>query len=157
MILAIDPGTEESAYVLLTFPDSTIEIIDKGKVKNDTMLTLIERYGNNLSHTVIEMVASYGMPVGKSTFETVYWIGRFCECAFHSRYSKVERIFRKSDVCMHLCHTTKAKDSNIRQALIDRYGEPGTKNSPGLLYGISNDVWSALAIGVTYRDRMKGK
>ena len=55
---------------------------------------------------------------------------------------------------MHLCGSAKAKDSNIRQAIIDRYGgDPkrciGTKKAPGPLYGISADQWAALALALT--------
>lgn len=153
MILAIDPGTEESAFVYITKPTSPFEIAGRGKVKNEDLLRDIPGWISMSDHFVIEMVASYGMPVGKSTFETVFWIGRFWEAAWRAR--ERVRLYRKADICMHLCQSTRAKDTNIRQALIDRYGEPGTKNKPGLLYGISKDVWSALAIGVTYRDRLE--
>ena len=45
----------------------------------------------------------------------------------------------------------RAKDSNIRQALIDKYGKPGTKKDPNLFYNdseqkVSKDIWSALAV-----------
>jgi len=153
MILAIDPGTVESAYVMLPLPDRPFEIIEKDKTDNTVLLEKIREPTRwPLDHFVIEMVASYGMAVGKTTFETVFWIGQFWEAAnyFHAR----DRLYRKADVCMHLCQSTRAKDSNIRQALIDRYGDPGTKNNPGLLYGVSKDVWSALAVAVTYRDRL---
>jgi hypothetical protein len=106
------------------------------------------RIGFEECHLVIEMVASYGMPVGKEIFETVLAIGQMVE-AWRGQHTL---IYRK-DVKMHLCGSMKAKDSNIRQALIDRHGEPGTKNSPGATYGISKDVWSALAVATTYHDK----
>ncbi len=56
-------------------------------------------------------------------------------------------------VKLALCGDSRAKDANIRQALIDRFGGSaavGRKAAPGPLYGISRDVWSALAIAVTY-------
>lgn len=156
MILAIDPGTEESAYVLISGPETGFKLHDKGKVGNLTLLSTIRSMRmDEDTHFVIEMVASYGMAVGKTTFETVFWIGRFWEAALGA--GRMERLYRKKDVCMHLCQSTKAKDANIRQALIDRFGEPGTKNNPGLLYGVSKDIWSALAVGVTYRDRITGE
>ena len=37
---------------------------------------------------------------------------------------------------MNLCGSMKAKDSNIRQALIDRFGEVGTKKNPRLVLWI---------------------
>jgi hypothetical protein len=153
MILAIDPGTTESAYVILSEPPKPFVIFDKGKVDNDVLLGKINRT-MGLNHFVIEMVASYGMAVGKTTFETVFWIGRFWQAAHHANILKCTRLYRKADICMYMCNTTRAKDANIRQALIDSYGEPGTKAAPGKLYGISKDMWSALAVGVTYRDRL---
>jgi hypothetical protein len=64
---------------------------------------------------------------------------------------RVKYIYRK-DEKMNLCHSMKAKDANIRQALIDRFGVVGTKKSPGWFYGVSKDVWAAIAVGVTYHD-----
>jgi hypothetical protein len=49
----------------------------------------------------------------------------------------------------------KAKDSNIRQALIDRFGDVGTKNNQGFFYGFKKDIWSAFAVGCTYLDKQK--
>ena len=46
-----------------------------------------------------------------------------------------EYIYRKEEK-MNICHTMRAKDSNIRQALIDRFGEVGTKKNPRLVLWI---------------------
>lgn len=102
---------------------------------------------------VIEMIASYGMPVGKEVFETCVWIGRFVELA-RLQNIDVEYIYRK-DEKMNICHSMKAKDSNIRQALIDRFGPVGTKKNPGWFYGFKADIWSAYAVGITYLDMKK--
>jgi hypothetical protein len=89
------------------------------------------------------MIASYGMAVGASTFETCVWIGRFIEVA----RVDVELIFRK-DIKLFLCGTMRAKDANIRQALIDKIGPQGTKKTPGPTYGIKSHSWAALAVAV---------
>ena len=102
---------------------------------------------------VIEMIASYGMPVGKEVFDTCVWIGQFKEIAT-MKNKKVEYIYRK-DEKMNLCNSMKAKDSNIRQALIDRFGVVGTKKNPGWFYGFKKDIWQAYAVGVTYLDKEK--
>ena len=83
-------------------------------------------------HVVIEAIASYGMAVGAEVFETCIWIGRFYEAL--SQYSEPARVYRK-DVKMNLCGQTRAKDSNIIQALKDRFGDKGTKSKPGWFYG----------------------
>jgi hypothetical protein len=56
---------------------------------------------------------------------------------------------------MCLCGATKAKDSNIRQAIMDRYGSArekaiGRKATPGPLYGVSKDIWAAIGVAITF-------
>lgn len=145
-ILAIDPGCTESAYAIL---NEQLKPVDFGKVYNVDMLDVIEN--KDYDSIAIEMVASYGMAVGKEIFETVFWIGRFWETARNTDCKYMQLIYRK-DEKMNLCHSMKAKDSNIRQALIDRFGVVGTKKAPGWFYGVSKDVWAAIAVGVTYHD-----
>lgn len=150
-LLAIDPGTTESAFVELDGD----ELRDWGKVPNETLAVRLR--GRNTSLVVCEMVASYGAPVGKEVFETCLWIGRFAECAETAGY-QFNRLYRV-DVKMHLCHTMKGvNDSVIRQALIDRYGPGkdkaiGTKKKPGPLYELKGDEWQALALAVTFMDQ----
>lgn len=115
MILAIDPGNRQSAYVVM---DKDLRPLEFRKAENDELLAripqLLDRYGD-LS-LAIEMVASYGMPVGASVFETCVWIGRFWQaCSALPRKALVYRIDEK----LTLCHDSRAKDANIRQALID--------------------------------------
>ncbi len=98
------------------------------------------------------MIASYGLAVGKEVFETCVWIGRFIEC-FKCPFTWY--IYRKEEK-MNLCGSMKAKDSNIRQALIDRFGVVGTKREKGWFYGFKKDIWSAYAVGVTFLDKQKG-
>ena len=95
----------------------------------------------------IEMFAGYGRSVGKSTFEACKWVGRFEQIFIDKIDTKM--IYRKGDVCPWICRNTMAKDKDIRAALIKRYGEPGKKASPGILYGVTKDMWSALAIAIT--------
>lgn len=141
--LAIDPGPVSSAAIWMDGDT----IIDKDIFDNSGLLAVIRTRHIAINHLAIEMIASYGMAVGKDVFETCVWIGRFIE-ACQRPHTKVYR----KDVKMHLCGSTRAKDGNIRQALIDRFGPPGTKKNPGKLYGISKDLWSALAVAVTWMD-----
>ena len=146
-ILAIDAGNEESGYCLMDA--ITYKPIEFGKISNEQMLMkVIELDYNKL---ILEMVASYGMPVGASIFETCVWIGRFIQARNCPDY---EYIYRKEEK-INLCHSMKAKDSNIRQALIDRFGEVGTKKNQGFFYGFKKDIWSAFAVGCTYLDKQK--
>ena len=63
-ILAIDPGSIESAYVLM---DEHYKPIQFGKIGNENMFEIIEE--TMPDKVVIEMVASYGMAVGESVFD----------------------------------------------------------------------------------------
>jgi hypothetical protein len=151
-LVAIDPGSEQSAFVAF---DDAGALRRHGKLANDAMLSQLAREQDEGDATItlaIEMIASYGMAVGRDVFETCVWIGRFVQ----AWRGPCVRVFRR-DVKLHLCADSRAKDSNIRQALIDRYGPGkgraiGTKKQPGPLYRVTSDVWSALAVAVTVLD-----
>jgi len=143
MILAIDPGTTESGWCL--FGEGVL--YGSGAIEN---IRLIAHPWPAADRCVIEMVASYGMPVGREVFETCVWIGRFQQ-AWRDP-NTVELIYRR-DVKLHLCGSSRAKDANIRQALIDRLGPIGTKKDPGPLYGVKSHAWAALAVAVTAFDK----
>jgi hypothetical protein len=141
-ILAIDPGTSETALLnWQTDPankPSFMEIVPNA----DALLRL--RLTNGFDHVYCEMVACYGMPVGKEVFETCLWIGQAKEVC-ESRGIPFHLVYRR-EIKMYHCGNMRAKDSNISQALRDKYGEPGSKKNPGILHGVKSHLWSALAI-----------
>ncbi len=144
-VLAIDPGSAQSAW--LRFDGDRPQGF--GITANDVLVRAL-RSGGLPDVVVIEKVESYGMAVGAEVFDTVLWAGRFAEAAHRVPVVLLPR----RAVKLALCGDSRAKDANIRQALIDRFGGKdaavGRKAAPGPLYGISRDVWSALAIAVTY-------
>lgn len=149
-VLAIDPGPEQSGWCLYDGQ----RVIDSGVAANrDVLGRLPEMPSDSLA---IEMIASYGMAVGREVFETCVWIGEFRNEWRHSGGGEARLIYRK-DVKLHLCGTSKAKDTNIRQALLDMFPRTGggktpqigTKAQPGPLYGVSSHAWAALAVAVT--------
>ena len=153
-ILAIDPGSSESAWVVL----EDGKPVAHTKEPNDALLRRL-RAGEHLpgfihAHVTllaIEGIASYGMAVGKEVFDTCMWSGRFRE-AWEYRGGKVQIVYRKEVKIFH-CDSARANDSNIRAALIDRFGGKeaaiGCKATPGPLYGIKSDRWAALAVALT--------
>lgn len=147
-ILAIDPGSDRSAWLVLGPNGRPYRF---GILGNDEMLELLRRRVHIVDVVVIEKIESYGMAVGAEVFSTVHWAGRFTEAC---RPLPVIQLPRRA-VKVAICGDTRAKDANVRQALIDRYGGSaavGLKAAPGPLYGVSKDVWSALAIAVTYAE-----
>lgn len=158
MIYAIDPGNTHTALVVL----DGMAIRHRMYAENEEIRTylrrLVKRHPDD--HMAIEMVACYGMAVGAEVFDTCVAIGRFIE-AWGGHETEYTRVYRK-DVKLTLCGSMKAKDGNIRQALIDLYSGGngagvaiGKKASPGPLFGFSGDLWAALAVGVTYQRRLK--
>lgn len=152
-MIAIDPGNIESAFV--RYQDG--RPLASGKRPNAEILAALpEQLAHECKfgepHLAIEMIASYGMPVGAEVFETCVWIGRFIQ-AWGARHTLVYR----REVKLHLCGQARAKDGNVRQALIDRWGGKakavGTKAKPGPLYGFKADLWQALAVAVTCSDQ----
>lgn len=147
-ILAIDPGTTESGWCL--YEDGRVVAADV--FDNNDMLDTV--YHTPADRLAIEMIASYGMAVGREVFETCVWIGRFKQ-SWHDP-DAVQLVYRR-DVKLHLCGTSKAKDANIRQALLDLFPRTGggktpqigTKAQPGPLFGVSSHAWAALGVAVT--------
>ncbi|WP_225984103.1 hypothetical protein [Epidermidibacterium keratini] len=128
-----------------------------GKVPNEQLRRDLETRELVADVIAIEMVASYGMPVGADVFETCVWIGRLCEAA-----AREPQLVKRHGIKLHHCQSARAKDSNIVQALVDRFakGEPnkgkGTKASPGFFYGFAADVWQAFALAVYVADVRAG-
>ena len=148
IIFAIDPGPEKSAWV--KWDPSLKKVLASDIVTNDAIFTEIRGLPGPVV-VVIEKIACYGMAVGQEVFSTVHWSGQFHREAILAGL-KIEYIFRR-ECKINLCNSMKAKDTNIRQALIDRFGVQGTKKKPGPLYGVTNDKLAALAVAVTYCDK----
>lgn len=179
IILAIDPGNRESAWLRLDNGQPT----DFGKEDNEEVRRKLNALEFDCDHLAIEYMKPRGMPTSKEEMDTQFWAGRFVE-AWGGEWSPIHR----HTVKIQLCNSSRAKDPNIRQALIDRFGGDtvaigakkcsgcggkgwkgrgrptctrcnGSKwdHPPGPLYGISHDVWSALSIAVTFRETMAHK
>ena len=158
-ILAIDPGNVLSGWCMID--EDTLKPLNFDKSYNHDVLYLMEQGATALwlDEVVIERVASYGMVVGAEVFQTCEWIGRFTQKAEENNIP-VRYIYRNAEK-IHICHDTKAKDANIRRALIDRFAQhdlkngKGTKDDPDWFYGFRADIWSAYAVGLTYIERSK--
>lgn len=160
MLIGIDPGPVESAYVVW----SGEKVLELGHMLNESLICEVfpsvrrEYPGIEM---VIERVACYGMPVGQSVFDTVDWAGQFVRAWIGTCpdcYQGTAHRVRRMKVKMHICHDSRAKDSNIRQALIDRFEPdlPPRCRPTGVLKGISKDCWQALALAVYYHDTQYG-
>lgn len=149
-ILAIDPGTTKSGYVLWN-PINNI-FIDKGKKDNDVLLTQL--YLSPADIVLIENVSCYGQVVGNTIIETILWAGRFYQYFYAKMGKNISpeelHLITRKDVKKH--HRAK-NDKNIRDVLIMKYGKPGTKDKQGITYGLANDMWAAFALATYYSER----
>lgn len=146
-IFAIDPGTEESAWVAW----ENGQLRRHGKQANAVLLQRLRGFPVDLGATLlaVEMIASYGMAVGREVFTTCVWIGRFIEAWPAGEH----RLIYRRQVKLELCGSAKANDANIRAELLDRFGGKvaaiGSKKAPGPLYGLKGDTWAALGVAIT--------
>jgi hypothetical protein len=177
-VFAIDPGTTKSGWVSLVNGVPALW----GWADNDVLIEKLQTIWGQESTLVIEDIGNYGMAVGRDTFDTCKWMGRFDQAHV------TDAIFiPRPTIKTHLCGVASAKDGNVRQALIDRYGgdeiavggkkcqrckgkgwfgpgrprcdecidSTGWETAPGPLHGVSGHSWSALAVGVTWLDQQE--
>ena len=166
--VGIDPGTSKSG--LVCFDTESRRVTYSAELDNEDLLLSL-RGGGSLDVDTwdclfIENIESMGIAVGKSTFQTCIWIGRFLE-AFAVLTGQESRLVSRGDEKTVLCgastyrnpETGKRKavgDSEIRRALIERFPatgvgsvpQVGNKKQPGPLYGVSGHCWQALAVVV---------
>ena len=159
-LVCIDPGSTASGVVVYDGAIPSGPVVLARKIENDDLLACLRIKRFNTSDVdlsgphvlVVEMIASYGMPVGAEVFETCVHIGRCLE----AWSGEAVRVYRK-DVKLALCGTYRANDATIRQAILDRFGGKavavGKKASPGPLYGVKADAWGALAVGLVHTER----
>ncbi len=114
--LAIDPGSEKSAWVVVD------DLLTPVRWAWEDNRDLLDRFGGSFwffegkyVELVIEDISHMGMAVGKDVFETLKWIGRF-------DFREQAKLITRKEVKLHICGSVRAKDSNVRQAVIDRYG-----------------------------------
>ena len=164
LILGIDPGNTQSAFCLCT---QDLKPLAFEKTSNEVFIKLFnEAIGKHLKDgmtlkVAIEDIENFGMPAGRSLFDTAKYIGKLAYW-FELEGIPVQFIYRHEEK-MTICRNPRANDATIRQALVDRFapGQPnygkGTKKAPGFFHGFSADVWSSFAIATTYHDKYLGE
>jgi hypothetical protein len=153
-ILAIDPGPEESGWIIWDSVDE--KILQMGINPNMVLLGCLDSPDcSEIDAVAIEMVGHYGtgMAAGKSVFDTCVFIGELK----HALRGLNPWLVLRPDIRLHFCHHRNAKPANVNQVLRDRFGEKGTKKNPGKLFGVRDHIWSALALAVYFADKFLGQ
>jgi hypothetical protein len=146
LILAIDPGTTASGVVVWCPHTKKVHEAHSEMLNSEVRQRLLNEW--TAQEVVVEWIQAMGMAVGRETFETCRFIGRLEEIAYAR--NQPFHLITRGTVKMKLCGNMRAKDPNIRRALLDLYGEVGTKKTPGPLYGVSSHAWQALACAVAF-------
>lgn len=158
-VVGIDPANVETAAVICEW--DSMHVWWKAKERNKVLLSLLvdrilelQEHGHDVE-IVIEGLQSYGSRVGRSTFETGYWIG-YLQCTF-DRYRFDHDLIFRSEERKFICNSPRANDAQIRRALVDRFAPyeanfgKGNKKNPGFFYGFKQDIWQAFAIAYAYK------
>lgn len=145
-IYAVDPGPETSAMCVL---HNRRIISCEAEVPNFDLMSNLQLPLDDI--LAIEWMECMGMAVGEEVFRTVYFSGKLSN-AWRGRVLLVPR----RAVKMHLCGSMKAKDGNVRQALIDMLGAPGKPSAPGPTFGVASHGWSALGIAIVTQSKLRG-
>ena len=144
-IIAIDPGHVETAVVQWNGA-----VIHRAMfLSHAGVREFLRQEGKTSTLVAIETVSSYGMPVGKEVFETVRETGRYIQICADNDIVTITPT--RQQVVVHLCRRMGG-DAQVRAAIIERYGQPGTKKEPGVTYGLKRDLWQAFGVAVYAAD-----
>lgn len=144
-ILAIDPGTTDSAWVL--YDTVTRTLSGFAKESNEIVLNKLDLADFPVTPDicVIEYIELW-QNAGGETVDTIFWSGRFAQ-AWGTNFETIKRRQVKKAL---LGRVNGMKDKDIRAAVIAELGEPGTKAAPGTTYGVTADVWQALGLAIAW-------
>lgn len=161
-ILGIDPSNKASAWCLMEIP--TLRVVECGFLEAKEMLYFIEKVVDTDEYEVylaVEGMQNLGQVVGSDIFNTAYLIGRILERAELTpmlngrKYKDIKLIYRTQEKKIVCGKSSRVKDKDIRQGLINKFAEhdfkngKGNKANPDWFYGFARDEWSAFAVGYT--------
>lgn len=155
IVMGVDPGPLESAYVLWDGE----HIVEQADAKNEDILEALRDPGRSFNIVppnvvAIEQIRGFGVMASDALFDTCWYSGRFYEAFGAHRTFMVPR----KEAAAHVCGVGGiSKDQFVREAIISRFGGKeravGTKKDPGPLHGVSGHRWAALAICLTWWDK----
>lgn len=160
MLMAIDPGPTKSGLVVLELrrarrnarPDEMPRMLESDVAENHDLLHMLWSWQHPV---IVEAMATYqSSAVGRSTFSTLWWVGRFHQTLLNRGITPLYAL--RPDVLRELTGSSKAKKKAMHDTLRHRYGDgtnrsvKGTKKNPGPLYGIKSHAWDALALGLAH-------
>ena len=166
IVCGIDPGPEKSGFVI--YDTINKEIIDKAILQNEDFLKKMQLlpYPQSKSIHCYDVAIEYTLNffirthyVGAETNMTNLWAGRFIQKALDLGLNC--KWYHRNEIKTYLCGNASAGDPDVSMAVRDRFPatgggkrpQIGTKKKPGPLFGIHDDIWSALAVAITYVEK----
>ena len=143
-ILGIDPGPAESAFALVTEDQ---RVLHAEKVGNDSLIERIRQAPP--AHVAIESIQSYGMAVGRSVFDTCFFIGEVIRACKDAGIPFT--LYPRPEYTRRICGVGKVNDAVLRQALLLRFGGD-RKGEPLFALKGCTDKRSAFAVAVYHLD-----
>ena len=153
IILSIDPGTIESAYVTVavTKAGRPLMPIEFDKIGNEGLVAMLPA---NIRYDFMAIERPQCTRyAGREVTETILWAGRFVQAC-----STNFIMYDRAKVGWHILNSKRWNDSKIRTAILNLWypdmdqkeQERAVKN--GVLAGIKGDMWQALALAMTAND-----
>jgi Holliday junction resolvasome RuvABC endonuclease subunit len=133
VVLGLDPGNVKTGIVALKiFEDDFIvnsEILLSGHLDNSEILEILKGYHYNWSF--IETIEGRNNRVGKTVFDTLFWIGRFYERIIEeaSHTPNTVRRFYPRHIWQYIAGRPNSNDSDIKKGLERLYGDKFTFNN----------------------------
>lgn len=149
LLCTVDPGTRETGYLYVNVIGNRLLLppVECGVKYNSAFAA---RLLSTRPALVVCEKFEGGRFFGKSSIETVMFIGELkalCRVEGIKFILLPRRYVRKAVTGKG---SGKGMDVRVRRALIDYYGEPGTKKEPGKTFKITSHIWAALGLAHTY-------
>ena len=132
-ILALDPGNRKTGWVLANLSSEdpcglcivNKEVSENGEIRRQLLEDTLRSFRDEQVVLLIETPRPRGQPTSSEEMETLIEIGRFVQAweqlAEGDETVRWSYVWRK-DVKSVVCGSSRAKDSNIRAALIEFFG-----------------------------------
>ena len=155
MIIGIDPGSFHSGICVIQTGDiKTPNILRADKVANANLMQMLETDWLTSSHIAIEGFACQGRPVGDSSIQTMYLIGRILQKA--EDRGILIAVYKRREYGQWITAGGKLNDATLRAGLESIYGASSKKTDPLYKLRGATDKRSAFAIA-KYHEFMMSK
>jgi len=157
-VWAIDPGPEQSGWVVILGEPERPEVLAHGLTPNADLLGML-RAAPRVHLVAIERIVPWARQAGHALVDTCVWIGRFWQAAEDAGARVL--LVPRNDVARWLTGDRQAPKRAVRDELVHRYGPGreravGRKAAPGPLYGLRVHEYDALALACYVADAMVG-